>query len=135
MEPLTIAATDANLDAVLSFIDRKLTAAKCPDATQARIDIAVSELFTNIAHYSYTSVPGNVDIKIEITENPRAAAITFSDYGAPFNPLSAKDPDTTLTIDNRKEGGLGIYIVKNLMDEVAYKYENGKNIIRIIKAI
>ena len=59
--------------------------------------------------------------------------ITFIDNGVPYDPLSREDPDTTLSAEERDIGGLGIFLVKKNMDEVAYEYKNGQNILRIRK--
>lgn len=135
MSALTLKAVDENLDAVLRFIDGELDAAGCPGSVRARIDIAVSELFTNIAHYAYGAAPGDVSVNIGIAGSPAAATITFTDWGAPFNPLEAKAPDTTLPLNQREEGGLGIHIVKNMMDDIGYEYVDGKNILSIVKGM
>ncbi|MDD3340488.1 MAG: ATP-binding protein, partial [Lachnospiraceae bacterium] len=62
------------------------------------------------------------------------AVITFIDRGIPYNPLARKDPDVTLSAEDRKIGGLGIYMVKKSMDAISYEYVNGQNILKICKA-
>lgn len=61
--------------------------------------------------------------------------ITFIDNGVPFDPLKADDPDITLSAQERQIGGLGIYMVKQSMDEISYEYRNGQNILTIKKRI
>ena len=61
--------------------------------------------------------------------------IEFEDEGNPYNPLEKDDPDTTLKAKERKIGGLGVFMVKKIMDSVDYKFENGKNIVKIRKII
>jgi anti-sigma regulatory factor (Ser/Thr protein kinase) len=64
---------------------------------------------------------------------PRAVLITFIDRGVPYDPLAQADPDITLSAEERQVGGLGIFMVKKLMDEMAYEYRDGKNILKIRK--
>ena len=135
MKELTIAAAVENIAAVTSFVDEQLEALDCPMKVQMQIDIAIDELFSNIAHYAYAPGAGDVTVRVEITEAPPAAVITFIDQGVPYNPLTAADPDTSLSADERAIGGLGIFMVKKSMDEITYKYENGSNILSIHKKL
>ena len=128
---LTIAAETENLDQVLAFIDEQLEAAECPPKVQMQIDIAVEEIFVNIAHYAYGSGHGDSDIFIGVDNN--TATIEFRDSGIPFNPLQKADPDITLSAEDRQIGGLGIYMVKKSMDAVDYRYIDGQNILTIQK--
>ncbi len=95
------------------------------------IELATDEIFTNIASYAYGKEKGEVEVTIRSDEH--SITITLTDSGAPFNPLSLPSPDTTLGIDERKIGGLGIYLVRELMDNVTYLRENGRNILTIVK--
>ena len=134
MKELIIEADVKSLDEVLAFIDEELERADCPPKTQIQIDIAVEELYVNIAHYAYTPDVGNAKIILDVKENePRSVAITFIDSGVPYNPLIKPDPDVTLPIDERKIGGLGIYMVKKSMDNITYEYRDGQNILTIEK--
>ena len=85
-----------------------------------QIDIAVEEIFTNIARYAYT--PGEGSAVIGVLAEPGRAEITFSDTGMPYNPLLREDPDVTLAAEEREIGGLGIFMVKKTMDEMRYEY-------------
>ena len=66
-------------------------------------------------------------------KDPLAVEITFVDNGVPYDPLKKTDPDTTLSIEDRDIGGLGILIVKKTMDHINYEYKDGKNILTIKK--
>lgn len=135
MKELTIEALVDNLSRVLSFIDVELEALDCPTKTQLQLDIAVEELFVNIASYAYAPGKGSATIRFEAEQEPKAAVITLIDSGTPYNPLARKDPDVTLTAEQRQIGGLGIYMVKKSMDDVTYEYADGKNILSIKKLI
>lgn len=126
-------AETVRLDEVIEFIDEQLEQADCPIKIQMQLDIAVEEIFVNVAHYAYHPDVGEVEIKVEITENPKAAVITFLDSGKPFNPLEKPDPDITLSLEERKLGGLGIFMVKKTMDDVKYVFVNGHNCLELTK--
>ena len=135
-EELSILNIDAevnNLDKVLAFVDEKLESYGCSPKTQMQIDVAVEEIFVNIASYAYNPEVGPAVISVETQEDPLAVIITFMDGGVPYNPLEKPDPDVTLSAEERQIGGLGIYMVKKSMDNVTYKYEDGKNILTITK--
>ena len=100
-----------------------------------QIDVAIDELFTNIASYAYAPETGKATVRIETEEDPRAAVITFIDRGRPYNPLLAEEPDITLSAEERRIGGLGIFIARKTMDDMRYEYRDGQNILRIKKLI
>ncbi len=133
MKELTLAASIDNINAVTEFVDAQLEALDCPMKAQMQIDIAIDELFSNIAYYAYGGEAGEATIRFEAAEAPRAVEITFIDSGIPYNPLAAEEPDITLGAEERKIGGLGIFMVKKSMDAVRYEYRDGKNILTIRK--
>lgn len=100
-----------------------------------KIEVALDEVLTNIALYAYKPGIGNVDIDYGIDELPRLLTIIISDEGKEFDPLATKDPDITLSEKDRKIGGLGIFIVKQVMDEVTYERRNNKNILTLKKIV
>ena len=133
MKELNIAATVENIEAVTDFVNAQLVALDCPMKAQMQIDIAIDELFGNIAHYAYHPEVGDATVRVEVQEAPLAVIITFIDGGVPYDPLAAADPDITLSAEERAIGGLGIFMVKKTMDEIIYRYENGSNILSIRK--
>ena len=135
MKELTVDAVGENLAAVTEFVDAELEALDCPLKTQFKIDVAVDELFTNVAQYAYVPDTGKVTVQFGVEENPTTAVITFIDRGKPFNPMLAKEPDVTLDVKNRAIGGLGIFMVKKSMNEMSYEYKDGQNIVRVKKAL
>ena len=135
MKELTIAATVENIEVVTDFVNQQLEELACPMKAQMQIDIAIDELFSNIAHYSYNPEIGQATVRVEVVENPLAVTITFIDNGIPYDPLAKKDPDLTLSAEERQIGGLGIYMVKKSMDEITYEYKDGQNILSIKKCI
>ena len=133
MKELVIAADRNNLLKVQSFIDEQLEDAGCPMLTQIAIDVAVEELFVNIASYAYDQEIGVAVVQVEMLDDPLSVEITFIDNGKQYDPLAKPDPDITLGVKERKKGGLGIYMVKNSMDDMRYEYKEGKNILSIKK--
>ena len=133
MKELTIAATVENIETVTDFVNEQLEALDCPMKAQMQIDIAIDELFGNIAHYAYNPEIGKATVRVEVIEDPLSVIITFIDNGIPYDPLAKADPDTTLSAEERDIGGLGIYMVKKSMDDITYEYKDGHNILKIKK--
>ena len=133
MKELTVAAKVENIEAVTDFVNEQLEALDCPMKAQLQIDIAIDELFGNIAHYAYNPEIGKATVRVEVIEDPLAVSITFIDNGVPYDPFAKADPDTTLSAEEREIGGLGIFMVKKTMDEIAYEYKDGQNILKIKK--
>ena len=128
------ARVDALSD-VLGFVDETLESYECPMKTQTAICVALEEVFVNIAHYAYGGKDGTVVFNIGFDEQTRKVTFQMIDEGVQFDPLKKPDPDITLSAEDREIGGLGIFITKKTMDSVTYAYENGKNILTMIKTI
>ncbi len=129
--------TDAdvkNLSEVLEFIDSFLESVNCSPKAQMQIDTSVEEIFVNIASYAYPEGKGTADIDIYLTNN-NTVCIELTDSGKPFNPLANADPDTSLTASERKIGGLGIFMVKKMMDKVEYVRHDNCNKLYLYKKI
>ncbi len=122
-----------NLPRVLAFVDESLEKRACPTRVQMQIDIAVEEIFVNIASYAYKPMMGPAEILIQEDHDPEGITITFIDSGVPYDPLAKPDPDISLSASERQIGGLGIYMVKKSMTDMQYRYENGRNILTIRK--
>ena len=135
MKELTVAATLENISVVTAFIDEQLEALDCSMKAQMQIDVAIDELFGNIARYAYPNGIGDVTVRFDFDETPRMVSVTFIDSGIPFDPLQKADPDVSRPADEREAGGLGIFMVKKSMDKLAYRHENGFNMLTIYKRI
>lgn len=132
MKTITVPAKVDNLEKVTEFVDDFLEENNCSIKTQTQIDVVIDEIFHNIASYAYEHDEGEVTIQIENSDSCRII-LTFKDMGVPFNPLGNKDPDITLDAEQREIGGLGIFMVKKMMDNVSYEYCDGQNILIIEK--
>lgn len=138
MKEITLKAKVENLSSVLEFVDTELEMNDCSMKTQMQIDVAVEELFVNVAHYAYTPEIGDVTLIMDVEDTEdgsKKAVITFKDSGMPFDPTAKEDPDVTLSAQERQIGGLGIYMVKKSMDEMKYIYDEGQNVLTITKTI
>ena len=135
MKELTIEAKVANLQQVLDVVDENLKSMRCPMKILMQIDVAVEEIYVNVASYAYAPNTGSVTIRMDLQEHPRTVVITFIDSGIPYNPLAKEDPDVTLSAEDRAIGGLGIYMVKKSMDKMEYEYKDKQNILKMYKVI
>lgn len=137
MKQLCIPARHESFEKVMAFVDDYLEEAECPMKEQMTIDVAVEEIYVNIASYAYpedyAGGDGMAEIEIEDLQDKPGVLITFKDSGIAYNPLAKPDPDITLSAEEREIGGLGIYMVKQSMDDIKYAYENGRNILCIKK--
>ena len=128
------AKTDALAD-ILGFVEETLESYGCPMKIQMAVCVAIEEVFVNIANYAYGSGEGDMNLRIGFDEQNRTITFRMTDKGVPFDPLKKPDPDITLSAEDREIGGLGIFITKKTMDCVTYTYENGENILTMIKTI
>lgn len=135
MKELTVDAAVENIEVVTDFVNEELEKLDCPVKARRQIDVAIDELFGNIARYAYSPDVGKATVRFAVEENPLEVTITFIDNGIPFNPLEKSNPDTHLSAEERPIGGLGIFLVKKSMDMVEYEYKNGQNILKIKKNI
>ena len=136
MKSITVPALTEQLDTVLQFVQNELDQINCPLKICNQIAIAVEEIFVNIAHYAYRPDVGDAPIRCQVsTSGQPQITVEFLDSGKPYDPLKNADPDTTLSAEERDIGGLGIFMVKRLMDDVKYEYKDGKNILTIQKLV
>jgi anti-sigma regulatory factor (Ser/Thr protein kinase) len=134
MGKVTIPAKLENLDLMISWILKSADLAGFDEKNKSQIRLASEEILVNIINYAYSSKSG----AIELSLNPKpkeSLEIVFADWGIEFNPLSLSEPKICAPIEERKIGGLGIYLVRKVMDEVNYKREGGRNILTVIKKL
>jgi anti-sigma regulatory factor (Ser/Thr protein kinase) len=129
------AAQKEVLPDVFEFIETTLDSFGCSTKIQTAISVAMEEIFVNIANYAYGNDKGNVKINIIFNISSRIVTFKITDKGIKFNPLEISEPDITLSVEERKIGGLGILIAKKTMDTVTYIYQNNENILTMTKKI
>ena len=117
-----------SIDTVTAFFEKCLAEQDAPMKVVSQINIAVDEIFSNIARYSGATA---VSVGCEVEKN--RAVLRFADNGRPYDPTAKADPDITLSAEERGVGGLGIFMVKKTMDEVVYEYADGWNVLTIQK--
>ena len=135
MTKKTFPAKTESLSEVLKFVEETLEGFECPVKIQTAICVAIEEVFVNVAHYAYPDGEGDMSLHIGFDDQSRAITFRMTDKGVPFDPLAKPDPDITLSAEDREIGGLGIFIAKKTMDSITYAYENGENILTMIKKI
>ena len=131
----TFPAKTEALPDILGFVEETLEGYGCPMKIQMAVSVAVEEAFVNVAHYAYGDGEGDMNLGIWFDKENRTITFRMTDKGVPFDPTKKPDPDITLSAEEREIGGLGIFIAKQTMDSVTYAYENGKNILTMIKTL
>ncbi len=131
MKEICVKADTENIDEVYEFIEGELEAEGVSRRDVLMLHMIVDEIFSNIANYAYDGGDGMVWISYQKRDNA-AATITFKDEGRPFNPLQEEDPDVTLPAAQRKVGGLGVFMVRNTVDDIQYESIDGMNVLTII---
>lgn len=132
---ITMEASLSNLEQALAFVDETLEQMDCPMKQQMQVDLALEEAFVNVANYAYGGEAGPVSLSVLAEGETGELTITLMDRGTPFDPLGREEPDLSLPAEEREIGGLGILMVKKSMDEVRYAYEDGQNILTMVKHI
>ena len=134
-DELEIDALRENTEEVQAFVEEKLEQSSCAMKTKMQIAVSVEEIFVNIANYAYKPHTGTAWIRADVSGDPAVLTLVFIDRGTPYNPLAKEDPDVTLSAEDRKIGGLGIYMTKVFMDEKDYAYQDGQNVLTLKKIL
>ena len=136
MDQMTVSAIVDNVREVTDFVNERLDELGCSERIRIQVDVAIDEIFSNIARYAYNPETGPATVRVEVEENPLSVVITFIDHGVPFDPLAGERIDVTqLPKEKRPIGGLGLFMVKKTMDDVTYEYRDGQNLLAIRKKI
>ena len=135
MRSKVVPATDEGLGLVTEFVAGELAQCDCPPKALFQIEIAIEEIMVNIASYAGLARDDGVEIRCEVLDDPLRVVLQFLDGGVPFDPLASADPDISPEALVEREGGLGIFMVKKMMDDVSYVYEGGKNTLTILKSL
>ena len=133
MEEIVLKAELENLEKAHAFVERLLKNTGCSAEKKRALLVAVEELFVNVASYAYEGGLGNITIRARMELNPSALVMSFIDCGIPFNPLHRDDPDLSPSLETLRIGGRGIFIIKRSVDDMAYEYRDGQNVVTIRK--
>ena len=133
MKEITVDAVVENIDTVTDFVNGILEENGAMPKAIIQMDVAIDEIFGNISHYSYSKKVGKATVKASVDNN--VVSVIFIDNGVQYNPLEKKDPDITLAAEEREIGGLGIFMVKKIMDDIQYEYKDNSNVLTLKKII
>ena len=131
-DEITVDAKRDQLDKVYRFVDRQLAACEFGQNDIAQFGIITDEICANIIRYAYPDGGGSLTAGFAFDPASDEVTLTFTDNGKPFNPLNAPEPDIK-NVEDRKEGGMGIFLVRKFSDKLQYEYSGGKNILTITK--
>ena len=133
MRSIVVPANSEAPNAVTEFVEEELERYDCPPKALFQIEVAIEEIVVNIVSYAQLADDAGVEVRCDVLDDPLRVVLQFLDGGVPFDPLAADDPDISPEAIQAREGGLGIFMVKKMMDGVSYAYENGKNTLTIQK--
>lgn len=134
MDTIERPALMENLEEVLDFVALGLKSKIDDKKLLYQIRLVCEEIIVNVINYAYPESTGNVRVSYNVPDDSRELTIVIYDSGIPFDPLAKDDPDINLPLNERKIGGLGIFMVRQSMDTVSYKRENGMNVLTLKKA-
>ena len=131
MPAIRLSARIENLERLIQFVSGYAEKQGLTAKRIAGIELAVEEALVNIFHYAYPDDVGDLEVICK-SDNNNGFIIDIIDMGIPFNPLSRPEPDVAEGISERKVGGLGIFLIKKLVDNSSYRRDKGKNILSLI---
>lgn len=132
-DKIELPAVKDNFHKFIEFIETNLTILDFEQSEKMKILMACEEIIINVINYAYADLKGSLGISF--VSNSLGIEMTFIDSGRKFNPLEKPDADVTLSLDKRTAGGLGIYMVKKLMDNISYEYIQNQNRLIVFKKI
>lgn len=124
-------------DKSAEIIENIMTSPEIPqdEALQFKIRLSVEEAVENVVRYAYEDGIGWLEVETTLSADRLLLTIELRDAGTPFNPLDKPDPDITLSAEDRDIGGLGIFLCKQMMDSIDYRYQDGCNILTMKKEV
>lgn len=125
------------IDKCGEIIDYLMSSPDIPEdeALRFKIRLSIEEAVENVVRYAYAGGMGWIEVGTELDPDGVMLTILLRDAGIPFNPLEKPDPDVTLPVDEREIGGLGIFLCKQMMDHIEYRYEDGCNVLTMRKKV
>lgn len=126
-------ATVEQLRPILGWIREQIAQVGFDRTALHNIELASEEAVINIIHHAYQDSPETVEVVVHVLPEKIGAEIVFKDFGPPFNPLETKAIDPTAEIEEREIGGLGIYFIRQLMDDVRYSRDRDQNVLVLVK--
>ncbi len=134
MKEIKTFADESSMDDVQAFVEEELSLLGCDPVFMNEISLVVEEVYINIIHYAYEDKGGDAVVGLDADQASKTLTLSFTDKGPEFNPLLKEEPDLNEPADTRPIGGLGIFLVRKIMDECAYERKDGCNVLTIKKA-
>jgi serine/threonine-protein kinase RsbW len=130
MEPsrLTLPATAGSISAFSQFVRGGAVEAGIGEADLEKLDLVLEEILINVARYAYTPETGAVEVAYA-QAGPSKLRVEIADFGRVFNPLEADPPDLSRGLADRPIGGLGVFLVRSMVDSIDYRRESDRNIL------
>jgi anti-sigma regulatory factor (Ser/Thr protein kinase) len=128
---LVISADLNEIEKVNTALEEAMRASAYSDDMIHELQLVVEEAIANTILHGYCDAPGDVAVGIRVTDG--AVEVRIEDRATPFDPLTVPEPDRESNLDERGIGGLGIYLIRSLVDEAIYRYSDGKNILTLVK--
>ena len=135
MKKITMSAKIENIGVITGELDAWFEENNVPRKVMLEMDVALDEILSNIAFYAYGDGTGDMTVEASMKDDGKTLRLVFSDNGIPFDPLKKEDPDITISAEERKIGGLGIFMVKKTMDHMSYERKGDSNILVIEKIL
>lgn len=132
-QKIIVDAKKDSIERITDCVNELLDSASCPVKERVQIDLAIDEMLSNVINYAYEGQVGEIAVSMLVSDDKAQIVLTFEDSGVPFDPTRTADPDITLSAEDRKIGGLGIFMVKKTMDKMEYQFKDGKNVLRLVK--
>jgi sigma-B regulation protein RsbU (phosphoserine phosphatase) len=129
MPTLRLPAVMESLESFQSFVFRQMEQEGLDELTP-QVDLTLEEVLVNVIHYAYPQGDGEIEMECRM-EAPGSLYLAFRDWGIPFNPLDQPPPDLTADISERRVGGLGIYLAKEMAARLSYEYREGCNVLML----
>jgi len=130
---IVVPATIDAIEEVALYVEECLEQAEVPLMEATRIQLAVEEAVTNVVTHGYETTGGQVSIRC--VSSPELVTITITDTGPAFDPTKIPPADITADLDHRNIGGLGVHLIKSVMDEVLYNREMDANQLTLVKRL
>jgi anti-sigma regulatory factor (Ser/Thr protein kinase) len=132
MAKIVLPAKLENLELMIRFVRNGAENYGFSSKDINRVQLAAEEVLVNVISYAYPDENGDIEITYDVSED-EGLVIEIVDCGVPFDPLSIPEPDIEAPMEDRKIGGLGIYIMRSIMDEVNYRRQGDRNILTLTK--
>jgi serine/threonine-protein kinase RsbW len=128
MNRLILPASAGSISALSEFVRGGAVATGIADDELVKLDLVLEEILINVARYAYTPETGAVEVAYA-QAGPGKLHVEIADYGRVFNPLQADPPDLSRGLADRPIGGLGVFLVRNMVDSIAYRREGNRNVL------